>query len=68
MLSAHDVLEDLAGRELAQHLPVVVGEDGVCIPRHPIWKESEVKGWDGAARRGDSGGCTHDDREGPRAG
>lgn len=59
LLPAHDVLQELAGGQLAQHLPVAVGEDGVCIPRDSIWKESEVKGLGGRARQGNEGSCTH---------
>lgn len=52
LLPAHDVLEQLAGRQLAQHLPIAVGEDGICIPWHPMREESKVKGWWWAQVRG----------------
>lgn len=52
LLPAHEVLEQLAGRQLAQHLPVAIGEDGIGIPGHPTWEESEVNGQRGTLGQG----------------
>lgn len=65
LLPAHDVLEQLAGRQLAQHLPVAVGKDGICMSGRPTGEESEVKGQAGRLRQGSRAGCTQQLSVGP---